>query len=566
MPAAAERIPQPGTEHPVRQRPDRAAAWLVAVVVAALVVRLVGLRHGLPHAYNADEELHFVPHAAAAADGDWSTGYFENPTGLTYLLALVFRAALPGDDATALLADDPGLVLTVARLVVAVLGTATVLVVGLAGRRAFGAAAGTWAAAFVGLSFLPVFYAHHALNDAATMLPVALGLLACLRLHEHGGTATAAVAGAAIGVATGTKYLAAPMVAVVALALAMRVAAGRQRLASGLRDLGVAAVACLVGLLALNPFVVVHAGTFWRQVTGQSAQAATGKLGQTGSAWLGYPATLLWGLGLVPVLLAIGGLALAWRRERQKAVLLLALPVLLYLWMASHDRWFARWMLPAYPALAVLAGLGAARTADALRRRLRGRTRPVATALLAVVALAQPVAGVVRSDRLLLSTDTRAEALAFLVRQPGGGRIVVEPAVPESYRRELRAAGWQLFPVERPFQRYEIGLHPGLLDTYRAAGRCWVMVNSHQRDRGLAAGLTDAAAYYARLAAEGRRVLAVSPYEPGVIRPEFSYDFSFNYYPSSYDRPGPVVELHRLDDCAAAPVRTGPTYDTRGTP
>lgn len=526
----------------------RAWAWLACVVALSLVARLVGVRHGLPHVYNPDEELHFVPHAAAAADGDWSPGYFENPSGLTYLLALVFRAVLPSDT-TRLLADDPALVFTVARVVVALLGAATVVVVALVGRRAFGRREGTWAAAFVGLSFLPVFYGHHALNDAVTLLPLALGLLACLRLHDRGGAGTAALAGAAIGVAAGVKYLAAPMTAVVALALLLRVLGGRQRLLPALRDLLVAAGACLVGLLALNPFIALHAGTFWDQFSSQSAQAATTKLGQTGAAWSGYPLTLLWGLGLVPVLLAVLGVVLAWRRDRERAMLLVAFPVLLYLSMITHERWFARWMLPAYPALAVLGGLAAARVTDALRRRAPGAVRPAVTALVAVAALAQPVAGVVRSDLLLLRTDTRAIALAHLLDQPAGGRIVVEPAVPESYRRALLDAGWELHPVQRPFQRYEADLRPGLVDEHRAGGWCWVMVNGHQRDRGLAAGLPGAAAYYARLDAEGERVLSVSPYDRGARPTAFSYDFSFNYYPSAHHRPGPVVEIHRLDDC-----------------
>lgn len=530
-------------------RPDRTGAWLVLVVLLALAARLVALRHGLPHAYSADEELHFVPQAARAADGDWYSGYFENPSGLTYLLALVLRLVLPGADVTRLLVEDPALVLTVARLVVAVLGTATVVAVALVGRRAFGRPAAVWAAAFVGLTFLPVFYGHHALNDAVTLLPLALGVLAVLRLHEHGGPGTAALAGVAVGVAAGVKYLAAPMTAVIALALLLRVVERRQEPLPALRDLAVAALACLAGLLLLNPFIVLEAGKFWTDFAGQSAQAGTGKLGQAGSAWTGYPVTLLWGFGVVPALLSVVGLVLAWRRDRSTALLLVAFPVLLYLAMATQDRWFARWLLPAYPALAVLAGHGAARTVEALRGCLPEVVRPVAVVVVAVVALAQPVVDVVRSDALLLREDTRAEALALLVSRDDPGRVVLEPAVPGSWRRELRAAGWEIRPVPRPFQRYELGLEPALVDTYREEGWCWVVVIGHQRDRGLAAGLPGATAYYRRLAEEGEVVLAASPFAPGAAATSFSYDFSFNYYPPAHHRPGPVVEVHRLADC-----------------
>ena len=31
----------------------------------------------------------------------------------------------------------------------------------------------------------------------------------------------------------------------------------------------------------------------------------------------------------------------------------------------------------------------------------------------------------------------------------------------------------------------------------------------------------------------------------------FSFDYSFNYYPLAYARPGPEIVVYRLRDCAA---------------
>ena len=68
-------------------------AWWVlgAIVVLALALRLWHLDHGLPYAYNADEELHFVPVAVKMFGGSLNPRYFENPPALTYLLFLVFK-------------------------------------------------------------------------------------------------------------------------------------------------------------------------------------------------------------------------------------------------------------------------------------------------------------------------------------------------------------------------------------------------------------------------------------------------------------------------------------------
>ena len=119
----------------VTVRPDRVRIALVVVLVLSLLARLVALRHGLPHAYNADEELHYVPQATRAADGDWYSGYFENPSGFTDLVAVAYRVVFWGRDVSEMLVDDPTAVFTVARLVSALLGTATVAVVYVAGRE-----------------------------------------------------------------------------------------------------------------------------------------------------------------------------------------------------------------------------------------------------------------------------------------------------------------------------------------------------------------------------------------------------------------------------------------------
>ena len=58
-----------------------------------------------------------------------------------------------------------------------------------------------------------------------------------------------------------------------------------------------------------------------------------------------------------------------------------------------------------------------------------------------------------------------------------------------------------------------------------------------------------ALAYYDRLEREGRRVLYLSPYDPGRRPVPLHFDFSYNYYPTAFARPGPEVKLYRLNNC-----------------
>lgn len=513
-------------------------------------MRLVGITHGLPFSYNYDEELHFVPQAARAADGNLRPGYYQNPSALTYLLALVLRVRFLGDSVAAQMATDPGSVWLVCRVVVALLGTLLVALVWWAGRRFFGSAVGWIAACLIAFGFLPVFYSHQALNDVPTLLPLTVALVGALLVYEKGDWPYFLLTGAALGAATGTKYLAAPFVVAIITAIVLRVRQGEQHWRQGFMLLCLAGLTCVVTLLALNPYLAIDFIEARRQYNGQAEAAATTKLGQTGTGWTYYPWTLLWGLGVVPVLLACVGLVQALRVDRAKALILIAYPVALYVHMAGQGRFFGRWMLPIYPVVVILAGYGTVQLVAWIRRRgLAPRVTAGALPAVAVVALAQPAVDTVRSDVVLLQEDTRTQAHEWLVANvPQGAAIVVEPSVPLTYlnaRPDLRP-----FPTGTdPYLHYEETLAPKLIDSYRRRGYCWVMVLSHQRDRGLAAGLEGAQGYYEQLEQESTTRAAFSPYDEGSEPPGFSFDFSFNWYQPSYKRPGPEVELRELSRC-----------------
>jgi hypothetical protein len=55
--------------------------------------------------------------------------------------------------------------------------------------------------------------------------------------------------------------------------------------------------------------------------------------------------------------------------------------------------------------------------------------------------------------------------------------------------------------------------------------------------------------YYAKLKSSARLAYKVAPYKAGATGVPFSFDFSFNYYPLQYDRPGPEIDVYRLRDC-----------------
>jgi hypothetical protein len=552
---------------------------VAATTAGALVLRLWGIRHGLPFAYNIDENAHFVPHAIGLFGHDWNPNYFANPPGLTYLLHAAFAVWFGGAQATGrALARHPGEVFEVARLTTALVATAAVPLLYLAGARLLGRGAGLLAAALLAVAFLPVFYAHEALNDAAALAPMALALYGAAGVLRHGRRRDYLIAGVGVGLAWATKYTAA-IVALPLLAAAVSAPGPRVRI---VRRLGLGVATALAAAFAAHPYALLDAPGFLAGVRHQASASGAGKLGITaGGGHLYYLWTLTWGLGWVPAAGALAGAVALARADRRVAALLLPAPVLLFIYMGFQERYFGRWLMPALPFLCLLAAAGAL----ALARLAGPRWRIAAVTAAAAALCLQGLVFSIHADLVLSRADTRAGARAWMLAHvPPGAAVAIEPVVTDAWLsdgtrwrnlapatlrppgRHALADGQALRRLPRSpgavgFDGYERTLSPTLLDAWERAGVCWVMTGSTQAGRALAhpRAAPAAVAFYGALARRGRLVFHASPMDRGRPPPAFNFDWSFDYYPLDYRRPGPLIEVYRLRGrrCASA-LAAGP--------
>jgi 4-amino-4-deoxy-L-arabinose transferase-like glycosyltransferase len=530
------------------------------ILLGALALRLWSVKHGLPYVYSVDEEQHFVPHAVDMVGGSLNPHYFENPPALTYLLAAVFKlrfhAGFPFGSGgfRHAFTRDPTAVFTTARVVVALLGTLSVGLIYWAGTRFYDRRVGLVAAVLMACAFLPVFYAKQALNDAVTLVPLTVALVGCLGVYERARWWDWALAGAAIGVAVDVKYTAGAMVAVLAIAALARVIEKRLTMRQLLSGGVIAVGALVVAVIALNPYALVDFSLFRKQVLNQAGTAgSSGKIGQSSQpGWIYYIWTLTWGFGWLPLLAAAAGSVLALMSSRARGLMLVAFPLLLWLFLGGQARHFGRWYMPAYPALTILASYAAVRAVDALPAAWASRRRTVLVVAAGALLAIQGLWTSVRVDSVLAHTDTRTLARQWIERNvPPGSGVVVEPAV---FPRDFLKVGkpkqpYRLYPIKPPFQAYEKKLRPALLAGYRRQGYCYVLVASYQHDRGLNAGFKQARAYYRALGAQSQLLARFSPYRFDAKPVKFNFDLSFNYVPRAYRLPGPLLELHRLNGC-----------------
>ncbi|MDQ6751216.1 MAG: glycosyltransferase family 39 protein, partial [Actinomycetota bacterium] len=327
-----------------------------------------------------------MPRAIGLFGHDLNPHYFVNPPALTYLLHVVFAAWFGGGEGTGrAFAADPGQVFLVARVTVALISTAAVGLIYVAGARLLDRRVGFVAAIVLAVAFLPVFYAHLALNDAVALAPAALALVGAAGVLRDGRARDYALAGIGLGLACSAKYTAGIVVLPIVAAAALAPVAPRR----AARGLALAVAVALAAAVAANPYAVLDAPAFVSGLRHQAAASGVGKLGLSeGGGHRYYLWTLTWGLGLAPTLAALGGACWLAVRRRRVAALLIPAPVVFMLYMGAQDRYFGRWLLPVIPLLCLLAAAGAVAFVDALGRR-RGVPRVPALAVAALALAAQ---------------------------------------------------------------------------------------------------------------------------------------------------------------------------------
>jgi hypothetical protein len=454
------------------------------------------------------------------------------------------------------------------------------------------------AAALGACAFLPVFYGHAALNDVPATLPATLALLATAFVLRGGGVRVLLLGGVATGLAAGTKYTAG--IVLLPLLTALLVRAREEYVAStrtaptgsaatravstrtALMRLAVAAgivlAAAAAGFFLANPYAFLDFGAFHAGIAQQREYASGRELAKLGltqhNGVLYYLWTLTWGLGWVPALAALGGAIGLLARDRRLALVLLPAPLLFLLFMGTQERYFGRWLLPILPIAILLAASFGVELVRAVAVRIPRLVLPAAVVVV-LALVGQGLACSLHVDHVLARPDTRNDLRAWMLTHvPAGARVVIEPVVPSSWLQDPDRAApatpsgarWRTWDTTRAdvddrarplpnggtryvkVDRYERTLRPVLLDDYVARGFCWVVIGSTQYGRAFAepGEVPGAIAYYRALAQRGEERLRLRPYGDGSAPPRFNFDWSFDFYPRAYARPGPELVVYRL--------------------
>lgn len=436
---------------------NRARLGLVLALLAAALLRFWALPHGVPFSVQVDEPEVMLRAVRMMKTGDLNPHFFDYPTLYMYVQALVATArflagAMRGEWAS--LAQAPPEAFYVwGRAVTAIMGTATVWVLYRVATR-WGRSTALLAAVMFAVMPLHVRESHFVLTDVPVTFFVTVTLLLSLRAHERATWPAFALAGAAAGLAAGTKYNGAVAVLVPLLCCVMTPAVRPSR--------GIAILSTLAGMsaafLAAAPYTLIDLPVFLNQFARLSAEYRTVWPG-VDPVWLIYLKHLRNALGWPGSVIVLAGLAVgAWRAatgpSRLKWIVTMVFPLFYFRFISNQNIVYGRYLLPLLPFLSLLGAAAVVRAVDQLRHtRLTSPARRWAILALTLVSVAPPAYTSIAFDASAARVWTTEQAYGWMLRSiPKGSKVTLESRgilLPASYQAtylpQLR---------QRPYQRF----------------------------------------------------------------------------------------------------------------
>ena len=339
----------------------RNRSLLLALLLLALAVRLVGLDFDQSHFYHPDERRIAEAVTQLSFHPLQLNPHFFAYGSFPFYVTKAVTAALA--NFSGWFATYDGAVLT-GRALSALWGTGTVLLLVLLGRRLYGARTGLLAGALLAGTVLHVQNSHFATNDVPLTFLVLLALTLMVEIVQGGRPAAYAAAGAAVGLAVATKFSALPLLLPLAVAAAIRARSDR----SVRRALGGLALGCACAAAAFacgEPYALLDARGWLHDILEQSQMVRHAGAVPYTTQYVGVPKVfydlremVVWGMGPLLGLAALAGTVARFRRGRTvpgAEWVLLAWVAPFFAITCSFDVKFVRYLLPIYP-LVVLWG------------------------------------------------------------------------------------------------------------------------------------------------------------------------------------------------------------------
>ncbi len=411
---------------------------LYLILLAAFLVRIIGLDWNLPHSmfalYELDEYYTVKIALRMLRERNFNPGSFMWPSLYFYIQAFAygnycFWALLMGflQSLNDLTIRE---VYLVGRMTTVLFGVGNVLLVYLIGKRMYSKKVGLIASLFLSFSLLHVKYSRLIRPDIPMAFFITLSFFFIYLVYERGKTKDYLLATIFAGFSIATKYTGVILIVPIFLAHLFRGLKEKRSLFYIFFNKKVLIVLLFiaVGFFIAFPYGflqfphLLHTIRGWLRGLNKITASQPGEI----NSWvyyithslnhnLGYP------LAVFSLIAVIYGIL----THRKKDILLLSFPLLYYFIMGSFTRHGDRYILPIFPFLSVIAAMFLVKMIS--RIPFSQNKRNFALAIVAFFLILLPGIKVIRYVKIMTQKGTRIEAKEWIKENiPQGKRIAYE--------------------------------------------------------------------------------------------------------------------------------------------
>lgn len=389
------------------------SVWFVLLIAA--LIRGVGICYGVPFTFgNIDE---YVPVANAInflqmkslqpVHFNYPALYFYSLSvlyAIWYIMGWIMGVFSSSVDFATLFITQPGYFHLAGRILTALLGTMTVLLVYKIGKKLSGTDAGIFASILLTFGSLHTELSHWALPDVPMTFLFTLAFLWMLNIKENGSLREYITAGVIAGAAVATKYNAAMIVLPFLVVHAWRIYKNKE----SWNSVKMLAAFCAMGgtFLILNPYWLLEFSRAFDALRFESTHMNVGHIGQEGTKF-SWPFVQLFEHERLIGLLYLAALLFLLTWKNRVVAAMIGAPVLVsILYIGSWSKASLHYLVFIFPLLAVLAGVWL----NSIVRTTFFSGRQWLVMVTILVLVAPQVEMIVRSDCSMLMKDTREEA------------------------------------------------------------------------------------------------------------------------------------------------------------
>jgi phage shock protein PspC (stress-responsive transcriptional regulator) len=434
---------------------------LLFIVFVGSLVRLWGIDFGLPHTQCRPDQYQCVLILTAPLR-NFHPRDFIYPSFYKYILLFVYAfyfiwGMVSGrfnslNDFMAEFAIDPSVFYLIDRVLSAAFGVLTVVIIYYIARRLFNEKIAVVSSFFLSLAYLHIKLSHFGGVDVPMTFFIMVSIFLILKCYESKSLKDYFVSGICAGLAASTKYPAALLIVTMFITHFLNCGELKEKKISCLLDkrITVFLFTFVLGFLAGTPFALIDLrnfiDTFFFAVKATGVSSGNYINPPKQAWWYHLSLTLFFGLGSPLLFASLAGIAVFFKMNWRKALLVFSFPVVYYSVFASGFVPMTRYMVPLVPFFCLTAALFVCVFAEKIFRYFKIKPSMSVIYFTALLFIMPSLFNAVHFDRLLAKKDNRLVAGEWITKNIASGSSICQ--VIDNWYAEL-----QLFPSRQYLTR-----------------------------------------------------------------------------------------------------------------